>query len=121
MKSTDKVLFLFLWAILLLPLPALSQEPILSDSLETRIKSVAMELMTEAKTCALISLDKEGRPRIRTMSPFLPEEGFVVWFGTNPNSRKVEQIKKDPRVTLYYTAKDETGYVMIHGRAELNK
>ncbi|MEL6253309.1 MAG: pyridoxamine 5'-phosphate oxidase family protein [Bacteroidota bacterium] len=96
-----------------------AQEKLIRDSTEQKILSVAQEIMTEAKTCALISLDKEGRPRIRTMSPFLPEEGFIVWFGTNPNSRKVVQIKKDPRVTLYYTAKDETGYVMIHGRAEL--
>ena len=119
MKSTDKVLFLFLWAVFLLPFAGMSQEQSVSDSLEMRIKSIAQEMMNEANTCALISLDKEGRPRIRTMSPFRPEEDFVVWFGTNPHSRKVEQIRQDPRVTLYYTEKDETGYVMIHGKAEL--
>lgn len=102
-----------------LPFLVMGQEIAISDSLEQRIKSVAHELMVEAGTCALISLDTDGRPRVRTMSPFRPEEDFVVWFGTNPHSRKVEQIKEDPRVTLYYTAKDETGYVMIHGRAEL--
>jgi general stress protein 26 len=53
------------------------------------------------------------------MDPFLPESDFTVWFGTNPKSRKVDQIKKDPRVTLYYLENDGAGYVMIHGKAKI--
>jgi len=47
----------------------------------------------------LITLDKDGAPRARTMDPFPVEDDFTVWFGTNSNSRKVVQIKNDPRVT----------------------
>jgi general stress protein 26 len=53
------------------------------------------------------------------MDPFLPENDFTVWFGTNTNSRKVDQIKKDPRVTLYYLGSNSSGYVMIHGIAQI--
>ncbi|MCK5637494.1 MAG: pyridoxamine 5'-phosphate oxidase family protein, partial [Flavobacteriaceae bacterium] len=41
------------------------------------------------------------------------------WFGTNSKSRKVNQIKKDSRVTLYYLDSDSSGYVMINGLAQL--
>ncbi|MEM6799755.1 MAG: pyridoxamine 5'-phosphate oxidase family protein [Bacteroidota bacterium] len=110
---------LFAISLLLFPTSSLSQELMAYEDQAKKIKAVAMALMKEAKTAALITLDEQGRPRVRTMSPFPPDSNFVVWFGTNPYSRKVEQIKKDPSVTLYYTAADETGYVMIHGRAEL--
>ncbi|MBE0652182.1 MAG: pyridoxamine 5'-phosphate oxidase family protein, partial [Bacteroidales bacterium] len=53
------------------------------------------------------------------MDPFLPESDFTVWFGTNPKSRKVDQIKNDPGVTLYYLDSDASGYVMIHGTAQI--
>ena len=53
------------------------------------------------------------------MDAFPPENDFTVWFGTNPKSRKVEQIKNDARVTLYYLENDGSGYVMIYGKAQL--
>ncbi len=56
---------------------------------------------------------------VRVMDPFPPESDFIVWFGTNPKSRKVSQIKKNPNVTLYYLEKDASGYVVIHGIAQL--
>jgi general stress protein 26 len=31
----------------------------------------------------------------------------------------VNQIKNNPGVTLYYQDKDDSGYVMIHGKAQL--
>jgi len=90
-----------------------------SDSPNNKLIIAAREIMTSSKTCALITLDHEGRPRARTMDPFLPESDFTVWFGTNPKSRKVDQIKKDPRVTLYYLENNGAGYVMIHGKAKI--
>lgn len=86
---------------------------------DEKVLAIAREIMHSAKTCALITLDNEGRPRVRAMDPFAPEKDLSVWLGTNANSRKVSQLKKDSRVTLYYLDKDETGYVMLHGTAKL--
>ncbi len=83
------------------------------------LMTAAKEIMNAANTCALITLDEEGLPRVRAMDPFAPESDLTVWFGTNRNSRKVLQIKKDSRVTLYYLANDASGYVTIHGIARL--
>ena len=53
------------------------------------------------------------------MDPFSPEPDFSVWFGTNSKSRKVEQIKKNDAVSIYYLDSDRSGYVLIYGKAEL--
>lgn len=81
--------------------------------------AAAKEIMEETKYCALITVDESGHPQARTMDPFLPEEDMVVWFGTNINSRKVGEIRNDPRVTLYYEAPNGTGYVVIQGVASM--
>ena len=96
-----------------------AQNSITKDSLESKIKTAAIEIMTTAKNCALITLDKEGRPIVRMMDPFLPESDFTVWLATNPNSRKAAQIKKNPKVSLYYIEDGSAGYVMLQGNAEL--
>ena len=71
----------------------------------------AKEIMISARTCALITLVAKGAARVGTMDAFDPQGDFTIWFGTNPKSGKVIQIKNDSRVTLYYLDKDETGSV----------
>ncbi len=80
---------------------------------------VAREIMKAARYCALITVDESGQPHARTMDPFWPEDDMVIWFGTNPNSRKVKHIRHDPRVVLYYFDSDGLGYVSIAGSARL--
>ncbi len=53
------------------------------------------------------------------MDPFEPEDDMVVWLATNRNSRKVQEIEQDPRVSLYYEADGGDGYVAIQGTARL--
>jgi general stress protein 26 len=54
------------------------------------------------------------------MNPFPPDDAMVVYMATNTRSRKVEEIKKDPRVTLYYADHAKaTGYVALSGKAVL--
>ena len=86
-----------------------------SDSLLTAARAI----IEAADYCALITLDESGRPQVRTMDPFAPDDGMVVWFGTRRGSRKVEHIRRDPRVTVYYEAAGGAGYVSISGIAHL--
>ena len=96
-----------------------AQQNKIAKNNDSKLIGAAKEIMQSAKTCALVTIDDKGRPRIRTMDPFSPEEDLTVWLGTNSSSRKVIQIKNDNRVTLYYADKDDTGYVMIHGIASI--
>jgi len=119
MKFPSKITCLIILILLSKPFKVASQNGASNDTSRIGLIRAAREIMTKAVTCALITLDEKGRARIRAMDPFLPENDFTVWFGTNPKSRKVNQIKNDPRVTLYYLDSSESGYVMIHGVAQL--
>jgi general stress protein 26 len=80
---------------------------------------VAREIMNSAQVCSLITLDGSGHPRARAMDAFPPDENLVVWLATTRKSRKVEQMRADPRVTLYYFDTNTMSYVTLLGTAEL--
>jgi len=115
MKSAISTALIILLSFIFLPLNGLTQ----NNLNEKELKEAAAEIIKSSGTCALISLDNEGQPRARAMDPFTPAEDFTIWLGTNAKSRKVNQIKNDPRVTVYYLADDASGYVSIYGLAEL--
>jgi general stress protein 26 len=105
------------------PAPARAQDkpPAPADE-RTRLVAAAREIMGAQTYCALITIDETGRPQVRTMNPFPPEEDMTVWFATNTRSRKVREMRRDPRVTLYYSDhKNAIGYVAITGHAVLTE
>ena len=61
----------------------------------------ARTVMALDRTPTLVTLDAEGRPRARTIQVSAPDESFVLWIATKPNTRKVEQLRGDARVTLH--------------------
>ena len=83
--------------------------------------TAARETMTAVRYCAAITLDASGRPNARVVDAFAPDGEMVVWFATNPKSRKVAEIARDPRITLHYfdPQAPEQGYVAVVGRARL--
>ncbi len=99
--------------------PAYSQKTQPADTTQQFLLNAAREIINSAGKVALITQDEDGIPQIRTMDPFDPETDFTVWLATHPNTRKVQQIKNNPSVTLYYPDKMDKGYVVIHGIAEL--
>ncbi len=105
--------------LLIMHLQCFSQNTEQKDSIRNNLIKAAREIISEVKTCALITIDEKGLPTARTMDPFLPESDFTVWLGTNPKSRKVHQIKNNPNVALYYFDNAASGYVVIHGTAHL--
>jgi general stress protein 26 len=81
--------------------------------------AAAREIMTTTRYCALITFDRAGRAQARTMDAFAPDENMSVWMATNPKSRKVAEIRRRPRVTLYYFDRQSEAYVTVHGTARL--
>ncbi|MDE0074880.1 MAG: pyridoxamine 5'-phosphate oxidase family protein [Gammaproteobacteria bacterium] len=80
---------------------------------------VAREVVEGAAFVSLATLDEEGFPAVRAMDPLPPNENWVVWLATNPGSRKVEQLRANPRVALHYLAEGVPAYVTVIGRARL--
>jgi general stress protein 26 len=113
---------LVVWiAAALTALPALGQSdaPAPAAATRERLVQAARDIMQTARYCALITLDETGRPHARTLDAFAPTDQMVVWLATNPKSRKVQHIRRDPRVTLYYFDPADPGYVTLSGRARL--
>ncbi len=99
-----------------LPLAAQAGEP---EERRTAILATAREMTGAARYAALITTDDDGHPAARIMDPFPPEDDFTIWLATNARSRKVEQIRRDSRVTLLYFDADDPGYVTFVGYAEI--
>jgi general stress protein 26 len=82
--------------------------------------AAAREIMGLQTYCALVTVDSTGQPQVRTMNPFPPEDDMTVWIATNSRSRKIREIKNNPRVCLYYADHNQAvGYVAITGKAVL--
>jgi general stress protein 26 len=98
---------------------ARAEEPAAPPSRE-KVIAAARELIGTLKYCALITVDANGQPQVRTMNPFPPEDDMSVWMATTTKSRKYAEIQRNPRVTLYYANHAEAaGYVSLVGRAVL--
>lgn len=85
-----------------------------------KILASARDLMRQARYCALITIGDEAQPQARTVDP-MPAGGdeLDVWILTNRDSRKAEQLRRNPRATLYYFLPASPGYVTLIGEAEL--
>lgn len=98
---------------------AAGQAPASARPTRAALLEVARSIMDASRYCAVITVDASGWPQARTMDVFPPDDQMVVWFATNPKSRKVAQIQRDARVTLYYFDTQSMGYVTLLGRARL--
>lgn len=83
------------------------------------ILAAAREIMDGAHFCAFITNGEDGQPQAREIDPFAPEDDFTVWMATKASTRKMAQVRRDPRVTLYYQAPNGAGYVTLFGRAAI--
>ena len=91
------------------------------------ILSEARALMEADDNVALVTVDAQGQPRIRTVNSVLtdvdpsdPSKGFTVWVLTRDTTRKVAQVKQNPKVTLYYNDDSKTTYATIMGIATVH-
>lgn len=81
-------------------------------------------LMLKDENVALVTVDSTGQPRVRTVRAFLdpvdplrPASGVTVWIMTRMTTRKVDQIRQHPQVTLYFNDDARVSYASIMGTA----
>jgi PPOX class probable F420-dependent enzyme len=104
----------------LLALPAgdaRAQTPTVPD--RGAIVAAAQTIATKARFCTLVTVGDEGHPQARIVDPFPPEGEMTIWIATNPVTRKVREVRKDPRVTLVWFDPSGPGYVTLLGTAEV--
>lgn len=84
-----------------------------------QVVAAAREIMKGARYCTLVSIGLDGQPQARVVDAFAPDSGLTVWIATNAVTRKVGEIRHDPRVTLLYFNPTTFEYVTVIGRATL--
>jgi len=84
---------------------------------EIALIEAANEIIESSYYCTLVTIDKEGEPKVRVMEPFKPDDNYEIWLATNPKSRKVQQIKNNSKSTINYFDKTELSYVSLMGNA----
>ena len=87
----------------------------------------ARSLMLADSNVALVTVDSAGQPRVRTVRAFIDppdsarlESGITVWVMTRFSTRKVDQIRRHPQVTLYFNHDDRQSYASIMGVATVH-
>lgn len=84
------------------------------------ILKAARDVIGAARYATLTTIDELGGfPSSRVVDPFAPESDFTIWVGTNAASRKVQQIARNPRVTLLYFDAPRQHYVSLIGSATI--
>lgn len=82
--------------------------------------TAAHEIIKATHYCALVTMDSTGQPQVRTMNPFPANDELITWFATSRTSRKVREIKSNPKVCVYYADHVAAkGYVSITGTAQV--
>ena len=80
---------------------------------------IARSITESVRNITLITVDENGKPQARIMSQLPLEKDWVIWLGTRPRSRKVQQIKKNPNVMVFYYNAEDGSYVSIAGQASI--
>lgn len=82
------------------------------------IIKAARAVIAAARYATLATVDElGGSPQTRVVDPFEPEPDFTIWIGTNSETRKLQQIARNPRVSLLYFDAPRQHYVSIVGVA----
>jgi PPOX class probable F420-dependent enzyme len=86
---------------------------------DSAIIAAARDVIRAARYSALVTVREDGEPQARVVDPFEPEGDMTIWIATNPATRKVSELRRDPRVTLLYFDPADPGYVTLIGEAEV--
>jgi general stress protein 26 len=76
------------------------------------------ELIKDIRIAMLVTID-EGQLRARPMATQQTKFDGTLWFMTSSRTHKVEEIRKDNRVNISYSAPDDNTYISVSGHADI--
>lgn len=83
------------------------------------ILAASRDVIAKARYCTFITIGADGHPQARIVDPLGPDEAFMIWVATNPLTRKVDEVRRNARVTLSCFEAATSSYVTITARGEL--
>jgi PPOX class probable F420-dependent enzyme len=89
-----------------------------------KIPKSVREFLATGPLAHVVSLDPDGTPHITLGWAGFQGDEIVMATFFNPTQKKLENLRRDPRVVLSFQAKEHTGeglhpYVVIQGRARI--
>ncbi|MGR3541050.1 MAG: pyridoxamine 5'-phosphate oxidase family protein [Hasllibacter sp.] len=81
-----------------------------------------VDMARKARIAMMATFDAKGMPHARPMAAVAyedPDEGTALWFFTRAESRKLDELRADPRVMLNYSDESSDNWLSINGRAEV--
>ncbi len=83
------------------------------------ILKAARDVSSKARYATFVTIGPDGQPQARIIDPIGPDAEFAVWVATNPATRKVADLARDPRATLQFFEASLPAYVTLVGTASL--
>ena len=81
----------------------------------------AARVVVAANTwCFAVTLAADGAPHARLIQPGQLQPDWSLRFLSDARSRKVQELRRDPRLTLAWQHDAERAYVTLLGRAAVN-
>ena len=87
-----------------------------------QLLTIARETIAKVKNCWLVTVTQAGEARARIVAPIPGVPGqseWLVWVLTSGASRKIDDIRRNDRVTLGYQYDPESAYVALFGHATI--
>jgi general stress protein 26 len=80
---------------------------------------LARQLADGNRPGALATVDRDGQPHVRWMATLSLKEFPYLYALTSPNSRKVEHIRANPKVSWMFTTEGSTMVINLFGTAKV--
>jgi general stress protein 26 len=77
------------------------------------------ELIKDIRFAMLTTVEEDGTLRSRPMATQQTEFDGDLWFFTNANAPKVDEVQREQHVNVSYANPDKQKYVSVSGKAEL--
>ena len=81
------------------------------------VLKAAREIARKARYATFVTIGRDGQPQARIVDALGRTRTSSVWVATNPATRKVAEIAKDPRVTLAFFEPSLPAFVTLVGTA----
>ncbi len=78
-----------------------------------------LELIKNSKIAMIGTVDDDGYPNIKAMVNLVSEGMDTIWFSTNTSSKRVPQIKKNKKASVYFVDQDSFMGLMLIGEMEV--
>ncbi len=86
---------------------------------QDELRKKIVEFVKTYEYANLITLDENGIPKGRMMENLPLKEDLVFWFATGIQSNKVQEIKKNPKASVFFYRPTDHSSVSALGKAEI--